>query len=192
MAGLSQPEIDLASLAAQRSTDRSLEQLLLLARVAGLDVTLLVGGVLITGALGSEHVWAEHLDGVVGTALEGFEDKLVERGWPREAAESLGATFRDNAFVSWAEERANEERDHFEEMQSLGLTEPPEEGTTRSLRDFPPDVAHREIASRGRTPVLTLRNATISPGAAGPSMEVGTMRVFTAHISAWWPGRTAR
>ena len=187
--GLSYKEVDLAALAAARgSGDYSLAQLLVIAKVAGLGVTFLVDGALVSGSLATGETWGEYLDGIVEGAYEGLEEMLIARGWPEDAAATLASTTRDKVFSKAAKKRFERGQEHTGRMMERAETH----GVDEELVDLPRDLARAEIGFSSMTPVITLVKARIVPVGAGVAQEIGTMRVLTQHIAAWWPGTTSR
>jgi len=187
---LSSAEIDLASIAADSSGDHSLEQVLVLSEILALPVTLLVGGVFVYGNLAPDRMWGNHLDSTYQDVLGDLEKKLVEEGgWSEDRAAELAVSLRDNTFTKTAERRYRRVQEHLERMMAV---EQPEEDEDPQLADLPRDLARAEITHRAPTPVITLVNAGITPSGPGLTQDIGTMRVLTHHIAAWWLGRMSR
>jgi len=189
LVALSRPEIDLASIAAaQPRLDHSLKALVMLARIGGMPVSFLAGGYLVTGILAPSIAWGEHVDEAIREGLpDDLEGELVSAGWPEAIVEQLVGAFR----VSFAEQERDRERrdtEHFAKMQEL------REDVEPALTDLPEDLAREEIIGRhAHHASITLRDTRVyGGGLPADGLDVGMMRVMTAHIAGWWPGTHAR
>lgn len=186
---LSRPEIDLASIAAaQPRLDPSLKALVMLARIGGMPVSFLAGGYLVTGILAPSVAWGEHVDEAIREGLpDDLEGELVSAGWPEDIVEQLVGAFRVS-FAEQEQERERRDTEHFAKMQELRENREP------ALTDLPDDLAREEIIGRhAQHASITLRDARVyGGGLPTDGLDVGMMRVMTAHIAGWWPGTHAR
>ena len=173
MSGTPGSEVDLNVLARRGDPDWSLERLLHFAASGfGMAITVVVGGTLISGLLGNERDWAEHLDAGLARVMHDHAENVDE----------LFAEIRALGFAAEAEEQEAE----FDRVRAEV-----EKVTTGSedwkLTDLPAETA-REAAVElyGRT-AFTLTDARVVFPLGG-SLEVGQIRVLVAHVGAWWAG----
>lgn len=182
MTKLTPTEIDIATIAAHaRTADRTLDILNSMATAAGLSVTLVAGGVVISGDLSTDVKWGKHLDEAIQTAFKGdMRQRFIEAGVEEgEGLDKLVATF-ESSFKERAESLGDRESEHIEKMLALG-----EDIELRYIDDA--ELVRDQILYGRSAAVITLVNARVYVGRH--TWEAGTMRVLTAQIAAWWPGR---
>jgi hypothetical protein len=150
-------------------------------------VTLLVDGRFIEGNLAPSEAWAELADEALDEALEEAA-RTGAGGWTREDWEGIKEDWSDitfKAYVAQRRERDTRERETWEDIGSPGREEAMKRGGELSR-----EVSDKLTRKGAPRPAFTLTNAVIETG-SGQRVEVGTIRVVTSHVAAWWIGGRA-
>jgi hypothetical protein len=179
-------DLDLALIASRQPDDSMLDRLIRLADLPGvrigLPVTLLVGGRFIEGNLGSSEECAELADEAVNAAFDQGE-KAGTVGWTPDQWDVARKAFEKVDFKTMvARRRERDERDR-EEWEDTGSAWMDEVVARRG------ELSQKHIRRAASRPAFTLVNAVVET-ATGQRVEVGTIRVVTTHVAAWWIGRT--
>jgi hypothetical protein len=189
---LSRDSRNLARLAARDERDAALDGLITLAEAQiPVSVTVVLdSGHTVTGELGTEIDWGQHLDSALDDAFAEAAARARERG-DDQAAERW-ERWRDipKSNVSFgrraADQNAKEERVR-EQTKDTPTT-------AWGYRDWDEirddDLAELVIRSVERRRTLTLTNASLAPPGGSPENvpDPGLIRIETAHVAAWYPG----
>jgi hypothetical protein len=170
--GLEERDRDLALLAIRSQSDPMLallaETILDAEGGTGLGITVLVGGVMISGEITSPTRFAADFDQKL---LEGMK----ESSDPSERMVEVIEMIETEGWIRGLTDRARAAREQVQaELDGLGDEEPDE------------DLARADLV--GTEPVtLNLASATIFPPNAAP-LSADMVRVRLANIDAWWLG----
>lgn len=163
------------------------------ARIPAPITVLLDSGHMLTGDLGTDIDWGEHLDRVYDDAFARSAERARAEG-NNEAAERWTG-WRDvlESRVGFARQVADRNAQRESIQAEIEGTPTTRFGRTdwRQIEDE--DLAELVIAHVERRRLLTLVNAAIAPpgGSFEDLPDPGMIRVETAHIAAWYPGRTS-
>jgi hypothetical protein len=153
----------------------------------GFPVTLLVGDRLIEGHIAPPEEWAELSDDVLDAALEKAKDD-GQWGWTPEQWDQVKQDLESVTFKRLlARRRERDERD-LQEMEEMGNPEL-EELISRG-GELSRELAQKLAQRAGPRPAFTLSDAVIETS-SGATTKIGTIRVVTTHVSAWWIGRSS-
>jgi hypothetical protein len=185
----------LARLAARNDRDGSLKQMLSLAEagVRGQITVLLDSGHMVTGDLATDVDWGEHLDRVCDDAFAEAAERARAEG-DDETAERW-SRWRDipESRVGFARQIADRNAQRESVQRETEDTPTTRFGKTDWSQIEDDELAELVIAHVERPRLLTLANAAIAPpgGSFDAVPDPGLIRVETAHIAAWYPGRSS-
>jgi hypothetical protein len=186
---ISRTELFLAQLAAaQPRADRFLSALLVMADRhggIGFPINVIVDGVLIHGRVGSSDEFAGALDqGLAGglSELAEAEEGSTVGEIAAEAAKVLEGEF--SASVARQRLKTNELQKRHEAYAAKANIDI----DTTPILDMPEDLAFDIIELQAPPRAFTLKDAVAVSGLGQTNEPLGTIRVHTTNVSAWWPG----
>jgi len=180
----SDSDLDLAALAAAAERDPTIEWLIDLAEGGfAVPVTLVVNGLLITGAPVREENWGAALDRQVEAIVTVAEEHARRAGDVPDEQAAAFAAIRGNRLTEALARRRELRARLGSEIESNAP-----DGDW-SPKDLPGDLGvlwAREQTRATRFLTLTGASILIPPGRRE---DVGTVRVDIDHIGAWWPAQ---
>jgi hypothetical protein len=176
-------EINTATTAALGDPDASLQDLLRFAEGGiAFPVTLVVGGVLVTGMLATDQEWGQELDRRTDHLIRHAEAEFRAKGEspPAKAIERITA-LREFSY----EDDLKERRARIERRKDEVLNAAPE-GEDWKPTELPDDLGLLWGGQRVGTRYLTVKHASVLVP-PGRLHDVDAVRVAVDQIGAWWP-----
>jgi len=179
-------ELDLAALAAGAERDPTIEWLLALADTGfAIPVTLVVDGYLITGAPVRDEHWGAALDSQVDSIIAVTEEHFRRSGQDEIPADQAQAfeLIRANRLTDGLRQRREEQARRRSEIEAQIP-----DGEEWDPRELPDGLGVLWAREQARERFMTLTGASIMMP-PGRREDIGTVRVDTRRIGAWWPAR---
>jgi hypothetical protein len=152
----------------------------------GIRISVVVGGSIISGTLLSPRGFAKRLD---GSLQEGMQDFLDSRA-DTEVEQAAGRVWREKmegVFVREVQQSFDDEADLREKLEAIAKEKDVSDPGDLELKDLPEKVAFADLRSTAHRSALALEHATIAGPPSFVKHEIGTLRIQTAQIEAWWP-----
>jgi hypothetical protein len=184
-------DVNLARIASREPNDPMLDLVIRWGEVAGISfgfpLTLLVGDHLIEGHVAPSEEWARLSDEVLDKALADAK-QTGAAGWTPDQWDEVIQELKELSFESLIRRRRERNEREMEKWEDVGS--PELEDLIKRGGELSRELAEKMAQKRGEHPAFTLKDAVIET-TTGQRIQVGTIRVVTAHVAAWWIGRTA-
>jgi hypothetical protein len=181
-------EILAMQLASGAVHDRVLQKLLTVcdfeAFSIGIGLNFVVGGSIISGTLLSPISMGKRMDATLASgiseAVERYEDGSSEHTAATIWIKKMKSHFADSVQITYKDE--DEHRKAIADLAEKKGVEPAD----LPFEELPDDLAFADIGNDGIRSALSLENATLSGPPTFATHEIGTIRIQTAQIEAWW------
>ncbi len=150
----------------------------------GIGLSFVVGGSIISGTLLSPVGMGKRMDATLASgiseAVERYEEGSAEHTAATVWIKKMESHFADSMQITYKEE--DEHRKAIADLAEKKGVEPAD----LPFEELSDDLAFADIESEGIRSALSLEKATISGPPAFVTHEIGTIRIQTAQIEAWW------
>jgi hypothetical protein len=151
----------------------------------GIGLNFVVGGSIISGTLLSPIRFGKRIDASLSSgmteAIERYEEGSTEHAAATIWGDKVKSLFADSMAITY-----KEEEEHRKALANLAEEKGIDDPNDLSFGDLPDEIAFEEIASDGFRSAFSLEKAVLSAPPTFAQHEIGTIRIQTAQIEAWW------